>query len=65
MLLRKIKMLWLSARIAYHRRQADSYSKPTIRSFKRDDYAIWMRNMSMRHTMKAQDLERQRLLAGG
>jgi hypothetical protein len=59
----KIKTSWLKARIAYHRRQADSYgTAPVIRSFKRDGYAIWMRNMSMRHAMKAHDLQRRLLL---
>ena len=50
----------LKARIAYHRHQAESYSTaPVIRSFKRDGYAIWLRNMAMRHAMKAHDLERR------
>ena len=57
--LQTIRTVWLKARIAYHRRQADAYSKPLVRSFKRDSYAIWTRNMAMRHTMKAQDLERR------
>ncbi len=61
----KIKSEWLKARIAYHRRQADSYSKPVIRSFKRDGYQIWSANMAMRHAMKAYDLERQLGGAGG
>jgi hypothetical protein len=60
----KIKTGCLKARIAYHRRQANSYgTAPVIRSFKRDGYAIWMRNMSMQHAMKAHDLQR-RLLVG-
>jgi len=58
----KIKTGWLKARIAYHRRQAGSYdAAPVLRSFKRDGYAIWMRNMSMRHAMKAHDLQRRLL----
>ena len=61
----KIKTHWLRARIAYHRRQAESYNKPVIRSFKRDNYEIWMRNMALRHAMKANALERRLLLAGG
>ena len=61
----KLKTHWLKARIAYHRRQADSYSKPVIRSFKRDGYQIWMQNMAMRHSMKAHDLERRLSVAGG
>ena len=60
-----LKTRWLKARIAYHRRQADAYSKPVIRSFKRDDYQIWMQNMAMRHAMKAHDLERRLAMAGG
>ena len=61
----KLKASWIKARIAYHRRQADSYSKPVVRSFKRDGYEIWMRNMAMRHSMKAHALERRLLVAGG
>ena len=58
--LQKIRAGLLKARIAYHRRQAVSYSTaPVIRGFKRDGYAIWMRNMAMRHAMKAHDLERR------
>ena len=60
-----LKASWIKARIAYHRRQADSYSKPVVRSFKRDGYEIWMRNMAMRHSMKAHALERELLVAGG
>ena len=60
-----LKASWIKARIAYHRRQADSYSKPVVRSFKRDGYEIWMRNMAMRHSMKAHALERQLLVVGG
>lgn len=60
-----LKAGWIKARIAYHRRQADSYSKPVVRSFKRDGYEIWMRNMAMRHSMKAHALERELLVAGG
>ena len=60
-----LKAGWIKARIAYHRRQADSYSRPVVRSFKRDGYEIWMRNMAMRHSMKAHALERELLVAGG
>ena len=61
----RIKTGWLKARIAYHRRQANSYgTAPVIRSFKRDGYAIWMRNMAMRHAMKAHDLQRRLLVPG-
>ena len=62
--LQKIRTAWLKARIAYHRRQANAYSKPVVRSFKRDSYEIWMRNMAMRHAMRAHELERQLLLVG-
>ena len=56
----KVRTGILKARIAYHRSQAESYNTaPVIRSFKRDGYAIWMRNMAMRHAMKAHDLERR------
>lgn len=61
----KVRTTWLKARIAYHRRQAESYNQTVVRSFKRDAYQIWMRNMAMRHAAKAHDLERQLLLAGG
>ena len=61
---RKLRTHWLKARIAYHRRQAESYSKPVIRSFKRDGYQIWSQNMAMRHAMKAHDLERRLALVG-
>jgi len=54
----RIKAEWLKARIAYHRGKAESYSKTQVRSHKRDDYGIWMRNMQMRHEMKAHHLER-------
>jgi hypothetical protein len=55
----RIKAKWLKARIAYHRAKAESYSKTQVRSHKRDDYGIWMRNMAMRHEIKAHNLERQ------
>ena len=57
--LQTIRKAWLKARIAYHRRQAEAYGKPVVRSFKRDSYAIWTRTMAMRHAMKAQYLERR------
>lgn len=61
----KIKIGWLKARIAHHRRKADSYgTAPVIRSFKRDGYAIWMQNMAMQHATKAHDLERRLRLLG-
>ena len=62
MKLQDIKARWIRARIAYHRRKAESYSKPiTSRSFKRDTYQIWMRTMALRHSMKAAALERELL----
>lgn len=54
---------WLKARIAYHRRQANSYSRHVARSFRRDSYVVWTRNMALRHSMKAHHLERRLLLA--
>ena len=64
-ILRKLKTRWIKARIAYHRRQADSYSRPVIRSYRRERYHAWLRNMALRHTMKAHALERKLILAGG
>lgn len=61
----QLKLRWLKARIAYHYRQAAAYNKPVVRSFKRDSYGIWMRNMAMRHAMKAHDLERRLVLLTG
>lgn len=66
MTLKYIKARWLKARIAYHKRQAHSYSRPLpVRSHTRDGYHIWMRNMALRHNRKAHELERRLLLAGG
>jgi hypothetical protein len=61
----KLRTGWLKARIAYHRRQANSYSRHVARSFRRDGYIVWTRNMALRHSMKAHDLERKLLLVGG
>jgi hypothetical protein len=61
----QLKARWLKVRIAYHHRQAAAYNKPGVRSFKRDGYEIWSRNMAMRHSMKAHDLERRLLLLTG
>jgi hypothetical protein len=61
--LHKLRTRWLQARIAYHRRKAHSYNLPVVRSYKRDGYNMWLRNMALRHSMKAHDLE-QRLAAG-
>ena len=59
MTLQTIKAAWLKALIAYHRRKASSYSQPLAGSYRRDHYQIWLRNMALRHTMKAHDLERK------
>jgi ribosomal protein S21 len=61
--LRKLKREWIKARIAYHRRQADSYGRPVVRSYRRDRYHVWLRNMALRHMMKAHALERQLTIA--
>jgi hypothetical protein len=57
--LEKLKTRWLQARIAYHRRQAHSYSVPVVRSYRRERYHAWLRNMALRHSMKAHALERR------
>ena len=62
--LHKLKTRWLQARIAYHRRQAHSYSVPVVRSYRRERYHAWLRNMALRHSIKARDLERQLVLSG-
>ena len=62
--LHKIKTRWIQARIAYHRRQAHSYSRPVVRSHRRERYHTWLHTMALRHTMKAHDLERQLVIAG-
>jgi hypothetical protein len=62
--LHKLKTRWLQARIAYHRRQATSYSIPVVRSYRRERYHAWLRNMALRHSMKAHALERRLLVAG-
>jgi hypothetical protein len=62
--LHKLKTRWLQARIAYHRRQADSYSIPVVRSYRRERYHAWLRNMALRHSMKAHALERRLAVAG-
>jgi len=60
----RLRAGWLKARIAYHRRQANSYSRPVARTYKRDGYVVWARNMALRHSMKAHNLERKLLIAG-
>lgn len=63
--LNKLRTRWLQARIAYHRRKAHSYSAPAVvRSYKRDGYNVWLRNMALRHSMKAHALE-QKLIGAG
>lgn len=61
----KLKLAMLKTRIAYHRRQVAAYSRPVVRSFRRETYIVWMRNRALRHSMKAHDLERELLLSGG
>ena len=66
LLLDEFKTWWLKARIAYHRRKAETYSRPVVRSFRqRDSYATWLRNLALRHAMKASALERKLVVAGG
>ena len=60
----KFKARLLQVRIAYHRRKAHSYSVPVVRSYKRERYHLWLRNMALRHSMKANALERQLVIAG-
>ena len=62
--LHKLRTRWLQARIAYHRRKAVSYNVPVVRSFKRDGYHTWLRNMAHRHSMKAHALELELRAAG-
>jgi hypothetical protein len=64
MMVQKLKAGWLKARIAYHQRQANSYSRHVVTRSRSDGYLVWMRNMALRHAMKAHDLQR-RLLVGG
>ena len=59
MTLRRMKVWWLKARIAHHMRQADSYNQAIARSFRRDHYGVWTRNMALRHAVKAHDLKRR------
>jgi hypothetical protein len=62
--LQKLKTRWLQARIAYHRRQAHSYTLPVVRSYRRERYHAWLATMALRHSMKAHALERKLELAG-
>lgn len=57
--LEKLRLRWLQARIAYHRRQADSYNLPVVRSYRRERYHAWLQNMRLHHSMKAHALERK------
>jgi hypothetical protein len=63
--LEKLRLRWLQARIAYHRRQADSYNLRVVRSYRRERYHAWLQNMRLQHSMKAHALERQLSLSGG
>lgn len=58
---RTLKKKWLKLRIAHHRGQAQSYSRPVIRSFRRDHYRNWLGLMALRHTQKAHALEQELL----
>ena len=62
--LHKLRTRWLQVRIAYHRRQAHSYSLPVIRSYRREHYHTWLRNKALRHSIKASELERKLVVAG-
>jgi hypothetical protein len=62
--LEKLKTRWLQVRIAYHRRQAHSYNVPVVRSYRRERYHAWLRNMALRHSMKAHALERRLVVDG-
>ena len=55
----KLKIRWLQVRIAYHRRQADSYNLPVVRGYRRERYHAWLQKMRLHHSMKAHELERQ------
>jgi hypothetical protein len=55
----KLKTRWLQARIAYHRRQADSYNVAVVRGYRRERYHAWLHNMRHQHVMKAHALERE------
>lgn len=57
MIRRALKKKWLKLLIAHHRREAASYSRPVIRSFRRDHYRNWLRMMALKHTQKAHALE--------
>ena len=63
--LAKLKTRWLQARIAYHRRQADSYNLPVVRGYRRERYHAWLQNMRLHHSMKAHELECRLAVATG
>lgn len=63
--LQRFKTRWLQVRIAYHRHQAHSYSLPVVRAYRREHYHAWLRNMALRHAIKANALERKLVVAGG
>ena len=62
--LAKLKTRWIQARIAYHRRQADSYNLPVVRSYRRERYHAWLQKMRLHHSMKAHALEQQLAMFG-
>ncbi len=59
MTLHNLKTKWIKARIAYHRRRAHSYPRPTIQFVGRDPYRAWIQHMALRHLMQAHQLERE------
>jgi hypothetical protein len=61
--LNKLKIRWIQARIAYHRRQADSYNLPVVRSYRRERYHAWLQNRRLFHAMKAHALARELALS--
>jgi hypothetical protein len=61
---RKIRTRWLKALIAYHRGKSEAYARPVIGSWKRDGYNIWLRAESLRHAIKANELQEKLALAG-
>ena len=63
--LAKLKTRWLQARIAYHRRQADSYNLPVVRGYRRERYHAWLQKMRLHHSMKAHELERRLAVTSG
>lgn len=62
----QLKLAWLKARIAWHRQQAEACERPVVRTvIGRDHYMIWLRGHALRHAVRARDLQRRLLIAGG